>query len=141
MIADVPWGLLLEARVSCRKLVRETYGTLQSQLLAFDSTFRIDICELLANINTCCLVTAAASSGSMLTAGASQIIGAMTWASVGRRAAAAIEADARCTGVDELEDIDRNFHLCLLVPTRRIYLKKKKQTKKQRDKKRETLTL
>lgn len=129
MIADVPWGLLLEARVSCRKLVRETYGTLQSQLLAFDSTFRIDICELLANINTCCLVTAAASSGSMLTAGASQIIGAMTWASVGRRAAAAIEADARCTGVDELEDIDRNFHLCLLVPTRRIYLKKKNKQK------------
>lgn len=120
MIADVPWGLLLEAQVSCRKLVWERYGTLQSQLLAFDLTFRLDICELLANVNTYCLVTAAASSGSMLTAGASQIIGAMTWASVGRRAAAAIEADARCTGVNELEDIDRNFHLCLLVPTRRI---------------------
>lgn len=126
MIADVPWGLLLEARVSYRKLVRERYGTLQSQLLAFDLTFQLDICELLANVNTCCLVTAAASSGSMVTAGSSQIIGAMTWASVGRRAAAAIEADARCTGVDELEDIDRNFHLCLLVPTRRIYLKKTK---------------
>lgn len=129
MIADVPWGLLLEAQVSCRKLVRERYGTLQSQLLAFDLTFRLDICKLLANVNTCCLVTAAASSGSMLTAGASQIIGVMTWASVGRRAAAAIEADARCTGVDELEDIDRNFHLCLLVPTRRIYLKKQQQQK------------
>lgn len=140
MIADVPWGLLLEARVSYRKLVRERYGTLQSQLLAFDLTFQLDICELLANVNTCCLVTAAASSGSMVTAGSSQIIGAMTWASVGRRAAAAIEADARCTGVDELEDIDRNFHLCLLVPTRRIYLKKK-QKQKQRDEKRETLTL
>lgn len=129
MIADVPWGLLLEAQVSCRKLVRERYGTLQSQLLAFDLTFRLDICKLLANVNTCCLVTAAASSGSMLTAGASQIIGVMTWASVGRRAAAAIEADARCTGVDELEHIDRNFHLCLLVPTRRIYLKKQQQQK------------
>lgn len=126
MIADVPWGLLLEARVSYRKLVRERYGTLQSQLLAFDLTFQLDICKLLANVNTCCLVTAAASSGSMVTAGSSQIIGAMTWASVGRRAAAAIEADARCTGVDELEDIDRNFHLCLLVPTRIIYLKKNK---------------
>lgn len=116
MIADVPWGLLLEAWVSCRKLVRERYSTLQSQLLAFDLTFPLDICELLANVNTCCLVTAASSSGSMLTAGSSQIICATTWASVGRQAAAAIEADARCTVVDELEEIDRSFHLCLYPP-------------------------
>lgn len=137
MIADVSWGLLLEARVSCRKLVRERYGALQSQLLAFDLTFRLDICELLANVNTCCLVTAAASSGSMLAAGSSQVIGAMTWASVGRRAAEAIEADARCTGVDELEDIDRHFHLCLLVPTRRPYLKKQEQQQQNRGIKKE----
>lgn len=66
-----------------------------------------------------------------------QVIGAMTGASVGRRAAAAIEADARCTGVDELEDIDRNFHLCLLVPTRRIYLKQQQQQQQNRGIKKE----
>lgn len=36
MIADVPWGLLPEAWVSCRKLVLQRYSALQSQLLAFN---------------------------------------------------------------------------------------------------------
>lgn len=52
----------------------------------------------------------------------------MTWASVGRQAAAALDMDSSCTGVDELEDIDRKFQLCL-VPTGRMYLKKKKKKK------------
>lgn len=45
---------------------------------------------------------------------------------MGRQAAAALDMDSSCTGVDELEDIDRKFQLCL-VPTGRMYLKKKKK--------------
>lgn len=123
MIPDVPQSLTPTARVSCRKLFLERYGTLESHLLAVAFSWRVSGLQAdFANVDTCPLVPDAGDRST------GQSCSDMSRHMVGAREGAAHRLGMRAFAIWDLRTskLIRNFQLCV-VPTKRVCLQKEKR--------------